>query len=113
LQLLADDVEARDRVLHQTGSGAIIAATRLPSAPRSTSARHAHRHHRLQLEAVGVLAAAAQVPAERAGDRGEHHVVHRAAELVLDRLDVARFTRTQVKRGAGRSTCCTGWTAPG
>ena len=52
---------------------------------------HAHRDHRLQLEPVGVVPAAAQVPAERAGDGGEHHVVDGAAERVLDRLDVAQL----------------------
>jgi hypothetical protein len=49
---------------------------------------HAHRHHRLQLESLHLLATAAQVAAQRAGDRCQHHVVDRPAERVLDRLDV-------------------------
>ena len=88
LQLLAHDVEPRDRVLaphrqrrHHRGHAV---AERAALHVRA----HAHRDHRLQLEAVGVLAAAAQVLAERAGDGGEHDVVDGAAELVLDRLDV-------------------------
>ena len=52
---------------------------------------HAHRDHGLQLEAVGDLAAAAQVAAEGAGHGGQHHVVDRAAERVLDGLDVAQL----------------------
>ena len=67
-----------------------MAATRLPSAPRSTSWRTLTGHHRLELQAVGVLAAPAQVLAERARHGGEHDVVDRAAQRVLDRLDVAQ-----------------------
>src|SRR4030081_746325 len=46
---------------------------------------------RPQLEPVGVHAATAQVTPERAGHGGEHHVVHRAAERVLDRLHVGEL----------------------
>lgn len=46
-----------------------------------------------QLELVYVLAAAHQVPAQRERDHGQHDVVDRPAERVLDRLDV-------VERGA-------------
>ena len=53
---------------HQTGSGAIIAATRLPSAPRSRSLRTLTGTIAFSSTPVGVLPAPAQVLAERARD---------------------------------------------
>src|ERR1044072_7895259 len=80
---------------HQTGSGAIIAEIRVPSAPGPSSARtltRAHerrpgllyataadRGHRAQLEVLGVAAAGPEVVAERAGDDGEDDVVDGSA----------------------------------
>ena len=68
---------------HQTGSGAIIAETRLPSAPCSDSARTLIGTIARSSSPEVECAAAAQVAAERAGDRGEDDVVDRAAEPVL------------------------------
>ena len=50
----------------------------------------ADRNHRPQLEPLGVVAACAQVVAERAGDDREDDVVDRAAVLVLDALQRRR-----------------------
>ena len=93
LQLLAHDVEPRHRLLaphrqrrHHRGHAV---AERAALDVRA----HADRDHRLQLEPVGALPAAAQVAPERAGDGGQHHVVDGAAERVLDRLDVAQARR--------------------
>ena len=71
-----------------TGSVAHIAATRLPRAPRSTSARDRHRHHRLEADALGGLAVQPHVVAERAGHHRQHDVVDGPAERVLDRLEL-------------------------
>jgi hypothetical protein len=48
---------------------------------------HRDRHHRLEL-GVGVVAVREEVGAQRAGDDREHDVVDRAAERVLDRLEI-------------------------
>ncbi len=45
------------------------------------------RDHGLEHQPVGLHAAAAQEAPERQGDRGEHDVVERAAQGVLDRLE--------------------------
>jgi len=52
---------------------------------------NADRDHRPQLEAVGVVAAGAQVVTQGAGDDREHDVVDRAAVGVLDRFQVAEL----------------------
>ena len=46
---------------------------------------HAHRAHRAQLEPLGPVAARAEVAAEGAGEDGEDHVVHGAAQRLADR----------------------------
>jgi hypothetical protein len=54
---------------------------------------HRDRHERAQVQALGPHAAGAQPGAQAAGDDGEHDVVDRAAELVLDRLEVGEVVR--------------------
>ena len=71
-----------------TGSGAHIAATRLPSAPRSTSARTETGTIAFKHDVVGRVTVQAHVAPERAGDGREHDVVDRSAERVLDRLEL-------------------------
>ena len=51
-----------------TGSGAIIAVIRLPSAPCSSVGADADRDHRPQLDSLGLVAAGPQVAADAAGD---------------------------------------------
>ena len=98
-----------------TGSGAHIAATWLPSAPRSASARTRDRHHRLAARARrSSTPRRAQVAAERRRRRREHDVVDRAAERVLDRLEVLEVGRRPSRSaGAGRSARSAGCAARG
>jgi hypothetical protein len=49
---------------------------------------HAHRHERFQLQIGDVLAAPHQVPAQCERDHGQHDIIDRPTERVLDRLDV-------------------------
>ena len=54
---------------------------------------HRDRHHRLQHEAVGIEALAAQVAPERERDGGQDGVVQGAAERVLDAFEARRGRR--------------------
>ncbi len=76
-----------------TGSGAHIAATWLPSAPRSTSARTDTGTIAFSTTLVGVVAVQAHVAPERAGDGRQHDVVDGPAERVLDRLELGSGRR--------------------
>ncbi len=71
-----------------TGSGAHIAATRLPSAPRSTSARIETGTIALSSTSSVIAAVQAHVAPEGPRHRREHDVVDRPAEGVLDRLEL-------------------------
>ena len=81
---LADQAEPLDRVLapdRQRGHhrGHLIAERAV-----LIGGADADRHHRLQDQLVRRVAERAQMPAERAGDDGQHDVVDRASVRVLD-----------------------------
>ena len=63
---------------------------RLHPAAAVLGVLHAQRDQALQLDRVGADPAPAQMAAQGAGHRGHHHVVDRAAQLVLDRLEVVQ-----------------------
>ena len=70
-----------------TGSVTHMAATRLPRAPRSTSARIDTGTIALSPTSSVGSSVEAHVVAERAGHSGQHDVVDGAPERVLDRLE--------------------------
>ena len=63
---------------------------RLPSEPRSSSARIETGTSARSSSALGAHAAVVQPAPERAGDDRQHRVVHGAAERVLDLLEVGQ-----------------------
>ena len=84
-------ISSRSRAsVSPTGSGAIIAATRLPSAPRSFSARTLTGTIARSTGSLSSAPRRRKVAPKRPGDDREHHVVDRAAELVLHGLHVAQ-----------------------
>ena len=98
---LAHDLQPRDRVLDVDGQRRAHRGE--PVAELVVLVARADRdgHERAQLQPLGAHAARAQPLLQRAGDDGEHDVVDRAAERVLDLLDVASSWRTVTSRRCG------------
>ena len=87
---------------------------RLPRCPRSSLGADRDRHERAQLQPLGAHAARVQPVAQRAADDGEHDVVDRAAERVLDGLEVGKLVaHARGSGGAGRSRRSAASRAPG
>ncbi len=84
LQLLVHELEAVDRVLAPDRQGGVDGL----HAGAGLLVLDAQRDQALELDVVGADPPAAQVAAQRPGHDGHHHVVDRATQPVLDRLEV-------------------------
>jgi hypothetical protein len=85
------------------GDGQREEPTRGPIAGRALLARLAHvdRHDDTVVEPPGRHPAALEEAPDRAGDRGEHDVVHRAAEAAADRLHVGQVEHQPLEAPVG------------
>ena len=83
------------------GSRATTVATRFPGRPASFRVRMFTGIIARKSSWLAILAARAQEAPQRARDRREHHVVHRAAELVLHLLHGAEVEAQPVEAAVG------------
>src|SRR5436190_2566369 len=101
LELLADHVQPGERLVAPDRQRRHHRRDPVAEGAALEIGADAHRNHRLELEAVGVLALAAQMASQRAGDRRQHDVVDGPAELVLDRLQVGQLGAYPGKAAVG------------
>ena len=83
---LVHRAEARDRVVEADRQRRVHRRDLVAERPALGLGAHRDRHHRLELD-VRVVAVREEVAAQRARHHGEHDVVDRPAERVLDRLE--------------------------